>query len=949
MADENKDNDAAVADAPTLLKPEDLLDDDALVAAANAQAEAAREKKVVRGRKKGGAFGSPSTGGIDTVVKIRSIDSAGSSASAGGRGVMLQRSSMEDAVHNHVRVMFMLQLAAPLYAFPVLLYVVMRNLVHCEHEYVDRAIPGFLWHALVEYGFFWWFCPVFSVMGLVYAFYPPEMRIPLKWRASVAAFVFIFIVGGVYVTLSKSTNADPSSRMSLVRMVAGMSVVLGQYCFIRLVLRWRRKSEQKSSDEPLREYTVRERNLRWWNLKFGIVFFVGFYGGLLFADVFFPALVEKMKEVTEDKGTTGVVIQSIFEMLMATFFFSLYLPFWGKHVCKIAQDILMQYYDNGEKNTVVYERMQYTMNFLLDLIRFVYGRGVLFNLSRVEVFALLIVKDILYQFWHFAFKYSELYMIFVLKLSDPNAVEGLPHIYQVIARYFHLYNAAARFTEDFVRFLGIPKSLAVCWEETVDYNDHLGVGEARETTSMRVRVVFNNYGITVVNLPSKLQNLFKSAAEKKREREAQSCASSLVSDGIFSKVGRLFGYGSGPEAGSGSMQLADQNRKLPGAGAAPGGRKRRASLSFDLGENEEDKAGIAAATNSASVSILAGSVSSGSPASSQRSPKSSPSGRSRRASLSFALEDDPMAAADSGPKPTEEEAPKGVEESKPKRKDSTRRTSIGHEMDIEEQDTSLGQHGLGALGISAAQHEILRKKGFAVFRDVVPITREEQELLAAAVGAYQWFVFLRYQNRASCKFFTSIIFIFAPLLASWTPTVDMAGYKGLDDSRYFLAGLTFLVVDILEWLIVTFVFQWRNTRDLHSKVDYCRQLLTKDFMTPFLLFTFSWTAGVFMFNTSWNAFHPARLAKRLFEIGVSRGASVPHQTDFSAANWSALNACTVKYEDDGNMWTSAGAANFAMTAGTINADCSGSAYLYPREETQSLNSFFYGFIFDHCK
>ncbi len=601
-------------------------------------------------------------------------------------------------------------------------------------------------------------------------------------------------------------------------------------------------------------------------------------------------------------------------------------------------------------------------------------------------------------------------MVFVLKLSDPNAVQGLPPAYQVIARYYKTYNRVAKMTEDFVRFMGIPKSLAVCWEETVDYNDHLGVGERPETTPMKIRVVFNNYGITVVNLPAKLKNLFKSAAEKRKEKDAQSifnfgepmfvatcgCASrsryhvrirSLLlhqffshtagcgaGEGIFSRfanrIGNLFHKGPDDEAATGSMQLGSQGLRggrggnhyesssgqvqqlpagLPGLGggaagpssssgaqppAKPAGRARRASLSVDLGDMDDDwKKPKPQLTNT-----------------------SSDSGNSHSNNTVAGTIVQPSSSTSNSP------TANNNRRNSQSRRGSERRTSLGHELELNEEDLdesaknpAVKERQANSLGLNAAQHQLLLQKGYAVFRDVIPISKEEQELLASVVGAYQWYVFLRYQSRAGCKFFTSFLFLFAPLLATAVPTDGdkLPGFKGLDDYRYFVAGLTFLIVDILEWLFVTFLFQFPNTKDIHSKVDYYRQLLSKDRMTLFLLFTFSWVAGVFMFNVSWNPFNAKKLAKKLYDIGMGNQAVVPVQSSYSAAEWANLKLCTGMYEDsvgsvDSSMWRAENEANFIITPpGVVDQYCAG-AFLYPREDTQKLGTFFYGFVFDHC-
>mmetsp|Transcript_6409 Transcript_6409/g.15844 ORF Transcript_6409/g.15844 Transcript_6409/m.15844 type:complete len:976 (-) Transcript_6409:489-3416(-) len=957
----------------------------AIVDAANAAAAQARtgtllqedgssasppaEKRVQRGgglgKKKFGQSPDKSSAASSTVQKISSLESAGSVASqgsmtssTGGRAVVLSRSSMEDSASNHYRVMFMLQGISFFYALPTFVFVLVRNLVHCESEYVDQAIPRFFWHAVVEYGIFWWFCPVFAVQGLVIAFYPPEMLTTRVQRAIIGAWVFLLIVGGVFLSLSKTTNADPSNRITAVRVLGGLSVVIGQYLGMWHNMSFRRRQNSES------EYTQRERSLLWWSLKFGLVFFAGFYGALLFADRFFPAAVEIMKKRTEDQGTKGLLIQSLFEMVLATFFFSVYLPIWSKKVSRIAMDILSLYHEHGERNTVIYERMQFTINFLLDVTRFVYGRGVLFSLSRVEVFFLLIAKDITYQFWHFAFKYSELYILFVLKLSDPAAVQGLPQNYQVIARYFKTYNAIAKGTEDFVRFLGIPKSLAVCWEENVDYNDHLGVGESREDTPMKIRVVFNNYGITVVNLPSKLKNLFKSAAEKSKEREAQNCTSAAASslwERMSSKFRGPFTRSSEDDTSAAALKanLPAHMTQKAGGGAAPTGRARRASLSLDLGDMDDDwKKQGRQASGALSTPKSTGADTNTSIDSNGEVTEKSKEGITKTGDV-----DEKSPSNSAGRK----KSPSGAR----RNSQNERKFSLGHELELTEHEAKLDDRQAGMLGLSAEQHATLMQKGYQVFRDVIPISREEQELLQSVVQAYQWFVFLRYQSRAGCKFFTSLIFVLAPLLSTLTPTAAMPGFKGLDDNRYFIAGLTFLLVDVLEWGLITFVLQFKQSRDIHAKVDYYRQLLTKDRMTLFLLFTCSWVAGIFMFNVSWNPFNALKLAHRLFDIGQDRGGVVPVGSDYSAAQWGNLKACTERFGGaDDTMWgtmevegvggaaaTTVETANFVVASGgasvgSLLTAAAGShcdnLYLYPKEETQKLGNFFYGMVFDQC-
>ncbi len=129
---------------------------------ANRQAEQARrnslqqkqpEKTVARGKGRFGSGNSPGTASgqlektfgkapvnaANTVVKSSSLES-GTSLASGGRGNILARSSMEDNVQNHYKIMFFLQSFSIFYAVPTLVFVLVRNLVHCDHDYVDGAV-----------------------------------------------------------------------------------------------------------------------------------------------------------------------------------------------------------------------------------------------------------------------------------------------------------------------------------------------------------------------------------------------------------------------------------------------------------------------------------------------------------------------------------------------------------------------------------------------------------------------------------------------------------------------------------------------------------------------------------------------------------------------------------------------------------------------------------------
>jgi hypothetical protein len=138
------------------------------------------------------------------------------------------------------------------------------------------------------------------------------------------------------------------------------------------------------------------------------------------------------------------LIQGFFEICLSTTFFSIYLPLWSKWCCKTVTTIMWDYHTDGSRDEVFVERSSLVINLLLDLTRYVYGRGVLFKVSSLVVFCLLLFKDTAYQFWHFGFKYTEEYVSFVLKVFHPHGRDSLQGFWRTAGQYI----------EYFVRFAG---------------------------------------------------------------------------------------------------------------------------------------------------------------------------------------------------------------------------------------------------------------------------------------------------------------------------------------------------------------------------------------------------------------------------------------------------------------------------------------------------------------
>jgi hypothetical protein len=131
---------------------------------------------------------------------------------------------------------------------------------------------------------------------------------------------------------------------------------------------------------------------------------------LVFATRGFPVGQEMMREKLKCTAEPlNWIVQGFFEIGLSTTFFSIYLPLWSKWCCKTVTSIMWDYHTDGSRDEVFVERSTLVINLLLDLTRYVYGRGVLFKVSSLVVFCLLLLKDTVYQFWHFGFKYTEEY------------------------------------------------------------------------------------------------------------------------------------------------------------------------------------------------------------------------------------------------------------------------------------------------------------------------------------------------------------------------------------------------------------------------------------------------------------------------------------------------------------------------------------------------------------
>ncbi len=90
---------------------------------------------------------------------------------------------------------------------------------------------------------------------------------------------------------------------------------------------------------------------------------------------------------------------------------------------------------------------------------------------------------------------------------------------------------------------------------------------------------------------------------------------------------------------------------------------------------------------------------------------------------------------------------------------------------------------------------------------------DEAKMLRKLAEAVQNLIFLRYQTRSTTKLYTSLLFLVVPIVAAFTPSAKLPGFQNPLEENYFwkylVPGLSFLLADILEWLVITFGIMYR--------------------------------------------------------------------------------------------------------------------------------------------
>lgn len=436
----------------------------------------------------------------------------------------------------------------------VVVFVVCRLAI--SHECPGRptlVVPNFLWYALWDYGY------LFALGGTVVVtgrnlVSPSRMQLStFEMVLIVGVFVFSCVVPvGIFLTVLKNPGLIRVGRMGAV--VAMLSV----YFYIA-----RRQARKLKS--PVADVSVRARfrshhdRLVIALLKFATAFFIGYYCALSFSDrsfsLSFPRIVERVNTNSELNWMAKMTV----EVGLVSVFYSVFFPFWSKFLGRYVQELCCLYSFNvhsskeitvkltdidaddrcafydGDGTNLTTQQLALTtenvlaasmlvINFWLDITRFVYGRGILFKLSSIHLFFLVVFKDFCYQVWHFGFKYVDWVLVFTLKTFHS---EGLGKM----SRFWHALSVCVELV---VRIGGIPKALCAAWILPVDYASLKH--RDGEKTKCTVKLAFCNVSIKLSNLPESFkEDLLQASHKIKTDLQVIDTDLSATSDDLRTK------------------------------------------------------------------------------------------------------------------------------------------------------------------------------------------------------------------------------------------------------------------------------------------------------------------------------------------------------------------------------------------------------------------------------
>eukprot|EP00392_Amoebophrya_sp_AT5.2_P001967 g1972.t1 len=171
---------------------------------------------------------------------------------------------------------------------------------------------------------------------------------------------------------------------------------------------------------------------------FSTSFVVWSFGGALFV----PRVLRPV-QVWMRETDAGALQRGVVELLLVTFFLSVYTPLGaqkvGKYIIRMA--LVGIEFNQGNLSPAdkfeVEKYMRTMINRSLDIFRFAFGRGVLLNVSPVTL-TIIVMKDVAYDVLHFGMGFHPYWRCFLMKLDQSHGVKAsevqLPLLFRLFAR-----------------------------------------------------------------------------------------------------------------------------------------------------------------------------------------------------------------------------------------------------------------------------------------------------------------------------------------------------------------------------------------------------------------------------------------------------------------------------------------------------------------------------------
>jgi hypothetical protein len=175
------------------------------------------------------------------------------------------------------------------------------------------------------------------------------------------------------------------------------------------------------------------------------------------------------------------------------------------------------------------------------------------------------------------------------------------------------------------------------------------------------------------------------------------------------------------------------------------------------------------------------------------------------------------------------------------------------------------------------------------------------------IDMLQNYIFARWQVRMWCKLLTSVMFILIPLTASFSPTRYLPGFQDILDFdnpasvRNLIAGVAFILSDIIEFWVVLKGFMLSQSRNIQPKLKFFASIVDNRrikiclcvMVGYFILFTFAWI---------WVPRDPPVTKKMILNAPVSADIIDENRSNFAdfqvAANGTSSNSTSTEWSFD---------------------------------------------------